>query len=388
MKQAFPGSAVESLRLNDWHRRLFDALIPLPDGTSYNAYLVRGSERVALLDTGEPSMRSEFLAMLEGVPRVDFVVVHHAEQDHSGLLPEVLARYPDAIALATPKGVAFLSDLLPVNPARLRAVGDGEQVSLGGRSLRFLHLPWVHWPETMVTWMEEESVLFSCDMFGSHQAAAGLFARADARVLEAAKLYYAQIMMPYARVIEKHLERVAALPVRTIAPSHGPVFDRPEPILEAWRMWVSGPPRRLALVPRVSMHGSTARLADALLDSLAARGVDVEPFDLTALPLDRFAGALVDAAAVVFATPAVWNGPHPAAAFAAQVINGLKPKTRWLSWIGSFGWSDKALRDFGALLPDLKAEILPPVLCRGLPRDGDFAAVRRLADEIAERLPA
>jgi len=388
MKSSYPDSAVESLRVNDWHRRLFDALIPLPDGTSYNAYLVRGAERTVLLDTCDPSRRREFLALLDRVPRVDVIVAHHAEQDHSGLLPEVMARYPQAAVLATPKGVSFLADLLPVDAARLRPVEDGETLDLGGKSLRFLHLPWVHWPETMAAWLEPDGVLFSCDLFGSHLASAELTARNDAEVLAAAKLYYAQIMMPYARVIEKHLARIAELPVRTIAPSHGPVFDRPALIQDAWREWVSGPPRRLVLVPQVSMHGSTALLAERFIQALAERGVPARPFDLTALPLDRFAAALVDAGAVVFAMPAVWNGPHPAAAFAAGVVNGLKPKTRWVSWMGSYGWSEKALREFAALLPDLKAEILPPALCRGLPRAADFAAVEKLADDLAARLPS
>ena len=387
MNNSFPDSSIESLRVNDWHRRLFDALIPLPDGTSYNAYLVRGAERIALLDTCDPSRRREFLSLLDRVPRVDFIVSHHAEQDHSGLLPEVMARYPNAVVLATPKGAAFLSDLLPLDAARLRAVEDGETLDLGGKTLRFLHLPWVHWPETMVSWLEPDGILFSCDLFGSHWATTELTTGNDAEVLAAAKLYYAQIMMPYARMIEKHLARIAGLPVRMIAPSHGPVFDRPALIQDAWRDWVSGPPQRLVLVPQVSMHGSTALLAERLIQALSDRGVAARPFDLTALPLDRFAAALVDAGAVVFAMPAVWNGPHPAAAFAAGVVNGLKPKARWISWMGSYGWSEKALREFGALLPDLKAEVLPPVLCRGLPRAADAAAVEKLADELAARLP-
>lgn len=387
MKRSIPNTVVETLRLNDWHRRLFDALIPLPDGTSYNAYLVRGNTATALLDTGDPSMAREFMSLLGDLPRLDYVIAHHAEQDHSGLLPAVLERYPTATVLATPKGVQYLADLLDLNGGRLRAVEDGETLDLGGRTLQFLHLPWVHWPETMASWLADDGILFSCDMFGSHLATTDLFVRDEQHVLQSARLYYAQIMMPYARVIEKHLARVAALEPRVIAPSHGPVFDRPALILDAWREWVSGPPRRRVLVPRVSMHGSTALLSDALIEQLARRGVAVEPFDLTALPLDRFAAALVDAAAVVFAAPAVWNGPHPAAAFAAQIVNGLKPKLRWISWIGSYGWSDKALQNFSALMPDLKAETLPAVLCRGLPRESDFSAVARLADDLASRLP-
>lgn len=379
---------VRRLGAVDWDRRLFDALIPLPEGTSYNAYLVRGSERTALLDTCEPVRRAEFLAQLDEVDRLDYVVLHHAEQDHSGLLPEVLERFPDAVALASPKGAPMLADLLPIPSDRIRAVADNETLELGGRALRFLHLPWVHWPETMTTWLEPDGILFSCDMFGAHLATSDLFARDSARALAAAKLYYAQIMMPYARQIERHLVRLAELPIRMIAPSHGPVFDRPALIFDAWREWVSGPPRRRVVLPRVSMHGSTEKLSDALIAELTERGVAVEPYDLAAPALDRLAASLVNAGAVVFAAPAVWNGPHPAAAFAAAIVNGLKPNLRCLSWIGSYGWGEKALAEFGALCSGLKAEILPPVLCRGRPRPENFSAIRTLAEALAARLPA
>ncbi len=125
----------------DWNRRLFDPLIPLPDGTSYNAYLVRGSEKTALLDTADPAMTDVLMAQLADVPRVDYVVAHYAEQDHSGSIPAVLERYPEAKVVATPKGKDMLMDLLLIPGEKFITVADGETLSLGDRTLRFLHTP-------------------------------------------------------------------------------------------------------------------------------------------------------------------------------------------------------------------------------------------------------
>jgi flavorubredoxin len=369
----------------DWDRRLFDALIPIPEGTSYNAYVVAGSEKTALLDTADPTAAEPFLAALTEFPRIDYVVAHHAEQDHSGLLPEVLRRYPGAVALCSPKAKGMLADLLPLPAERLRAVEDGEEVALGGRTMRFVHLPWVHWPETMATWIPENRALFPCDFFGSHLATSKLFADEDSRTLEAARLYYAQIMMPYANVIRKDLEKVLALQPGLIAPSHGPVHRDPAPILAAYGEWLNGPLKPRVVVAAVSMHGSTRAMTDRLVAELIQRGVDVVPFDLTALPLDRFASALVDASTIVFGASAVWNAPHPLAVMAMYVAAGLKPRARTVSLVGSYGWSAKALEGYTELLPGLKAEFLPPVLARGAPTEGTFASLALLAETIAAR---
>ncbi len=132
----------------------------LPEGTSYNAYLVQGSQKTALLDTVDPAMSEVLLAQLEGVPQVDYVMVHHHEQDPSGTIPLVLERYPTARVLATPKGKGMLVDLLHLDPGRIDAVADGDSVSLGDRTLEFIQAPWVHWPETMLSYLIEEKTVF------------------------------------------------------------------------------------------------------------------------------------------------------------------------------------------------------------------------------------
>jgi flavorubredoxin len=383
-------SVVEGVRwvgAIDWDRRLFDGLIPLPDGTSYNAYLVRGSEKTALVDTVDPAFSTALLARLEseGIDRLDYVISHHAEQDHSGSIPAVLSRFPEAKVLATAKGVRMLGDLLDLPGDRARAVEDGEKLPLGDLTLEFIHFPWVHWPETMLTWLDERRLLFSCDLFGSHLACGDLFHSEISEVLPAAKRYYAEIMMPFRGTIEKKLDRVRSLDVECIAPSHGPIHGRPGIIIDAYQEWVSSPPRNLVVIPYISMHDSTRRMVEHFVEACAERGVRAEQFNLADPDIGKLAMLLVDAASIVIGTPTVLTGAHPKAAYAALLANLIRPKARFLSIIGSYGWNSRVVDQLGAAIPNLKVEVIPPVLCKGRPGQSDFQALDALADAIAAR---
>jgi flavorubredoxin len=369
----------------DWERRLFDSLIPLPDGTSYNAYLIEGSEKTALLDTVDPTMADELLAQLEGVSKIDYLVSHHAEQDHSGTIPPVLEKFPDAKLVSTPQAKGMLIDLLRMSEESFLTVKDGETISLGNKTLKFIHTPWVHWPETMVTYLEEDRILFSCDFFGSHIATTDLFVTDEGRVYEAAKRYFAEIMMPFRNVIAKNLEKLESFDLAMIAPSHGQIYSRPSLIIDAYRDWVLGPPRNTVVLPYVSMHGSTKRMVDHFISALVAKGVRVEQFNLAVTDIGKLAMALVEAATIVVGTPTILAGPHPYAAYSAFLANALRPKTKFLSIIGSYGWGGKTVETLAGMIPNLKVEVLEPVLCKGVPLEVDLKALDDLAAAIAEK---
>jgi flavorubredoxin len=369
----------------DWDRRLFDALIPLPDGTSYNAYLVKGSLKVALIDTVDPSMTEVLMAFLEGVPTIDYVIANHAEQDHSGSIPHVLAKYPYAKVVTTAKGKDMLMALLVIPEDRFVTVNDGQTLSLGNKTLEFIHAPWVHWPETMLTYSREDKILFPCDLFGSHLATTDLYAADEWQVYEAAKRYFAEIMMPFRTSIEKHLERLNSHKIDIIAPSHGPLYDNPSRILEAYRSWVSGPLKNIVVLPYISMHGSTQKMVEYLVGALADRGVTVKQFNLAASDIGKLAMELVDAATMVIGVPTVLVGSHPNVAYAAFLANALRPRLQFVSIIGSYGWGSKAVEQITGLIPNLKVEILAPVLSKGFPGKEEFQALDNLASTIAAK---
>jgi len=371
----------------DWDRRLFDALIPLPDGTSYNSYLVMGSQKTALIDTVDPTMQSVLISNLEqlGIKNLDYVIANHAEQDHSGSLPQIIAKYPQAKIVATPKCKNMLIDLLMIPEERFTTVNDNETISLGDRTLEFIHAPWVHWPETMLTFLREDRILFPCDLFGSHLATTDLYVTDDGQVYEAAKRYYAEIMMPFRTNIEKHLEKLKDYNIEIIAPSHGPIYDKPEFILRAYHSWVFDEPKNIVVLPYVSMHGSTRKMVEYLVGALTQRGVVVKQFDLAVTDIGKLAMALVDAATVVIGTPTVLAGPHPNAAYAAFLANALKPKLKFASIIGSYSWGGRAVQQIAEMIPKLKVELLEPVLSEGLPKEADFKALDNLAETIAQK---
>jgi flavorubredoxin len=302
----------------DWDRRLFDELILLPDGTSYNSYLIQGTEKTVLIDTVDPAMEDVLLSRLDEleVYKIDYVVTNHAEQDHSGSLPAVLDRYPQAKVICTPKCKTILKDLLLISGDRIITIEDKETISLGNKTLEFIHAAWVHWPETMLTYLKEDRILFPCDLFGSHLATSNLYVTDERYVHEATKRYYAEIMMPFRTNIEKHLGRLKDYDIELICPSHGPIYNRPEFIMTAYNSWVFDVPENIVVLPYTSMHGSTRQMVRYFVEALTQKGVTVKQFDLSTVDIGKLAMALVDAATLVIGAPTVLVGPHPLVAYA------------------------------------------------------------------------
>jgi len=313
------------------------------------------------------------------------VVANHAEQDHSGMLLRVLEKYPQAKGVCTPRCKGMLMDFLLVPEDRIMTVEDKQTISLGDRTLEFVHAAWVHWPETMLTYVKEERILFPCDLFGSHLATTDLYVTDEGRVYEAAKRYFAEIMMPFRANIEKHLERLKGYQIDIIGPSHGPMYNKPAFIMDAYRSWVLDKPKNEVVLPYISMHGSTKVMVEYLVGALADKGVTVKQFNLESTDLGKLAMALVDAGTLVIGVPTVLVGPHPAVAHAAFLANAIRPKLQFVSIIGSYGWGSKAVEQISAMIPNLKVEVLPPVYCKGLPKAQDLKALDALAEAIGQK---
>lgn len=370
----------------DYKRKLFDELIPLPEGTSYNSYLIKGSAKTALLDSVDPPMYKILSDNIKetGLDSVDYIISHHAEQDHSGSLPQLIKDYPEAKIVTNQKCRSLLMDLLLIPEEKFMAVEDGDTLSLGDKTLKFIFTPWVHWPETMSTYLEEDGILFSCDFFGSHYATDELYAGEEKKIYNAAKRYYAEIMMPFRNNIKKNLEKIKDMDIKIIAPSHGPIYNNVNFIIDAYKDWSSDRVKNEVVIPYVSMHGSTEEMVGHFKESLAGRNIKVKVFHLTDSDIGELAMALVDAATVVIATPTVLAGPHPAIIYAAYLVKALRPKLKFISIIGSYGWGGKTVEILSDIISTLKAEVIEPVIIKGYPEENDF----KMLDELAEKISA
>jgi flavorubredoxin len=378
---------VQYVGVMDWDRRLFDSLIPLPDGTSYNSYLIRGSEKTALIDAVEPLKIKEFWGNLDklGVKHIDYIISNHTEQDHSGSIGAVLERFPGSQVVTNAECKALLKDHLHLPEDKFTVIGDGDTLSLGDKSLEFLIAPWVHWPETQFTYLKEDRILFTCDFLGAHMATTRLLTDDLSWFYSSAKRYFAEIMMPFRSSIIKHLDRLESYDIDIVAPSHGPVHTKPRAIMDAYRRWSTDEVKNEVVIAWVSMHGSTEKMVRHLTDHLVARGIQVRPFNLNVTDTGDLAMSLVDTATLIIASPTVLVGPHPKAVYATYLANALRPKTRFLGIIGSFGWGSRMTEMLAGMVTNLKVEMLPEVVVKGYPDEEALRALENLADEILKK---
>ena len=378
----------------DWNIRDFHSY-ETARGATYNAYLVR-DEKTALIDTVKAPFADRLLqnvAALCDPSRVDFVICNHAELDHAGALPQVLAAMPQATLVCDKKCAAALGEHFDTSAWKMRIVATGEEIRLGRRTLRFLETPMVHWPESMATYVPEEKLLFSMDAFGQHIATSERFEdQSDpAAVMQEAKTYYANIVMPYGRAVLQTLDRLAALPIEMIAPSHGLIWrgNRTATILTAYRDWANHRPQPKVLVIYDSMWESTAAMAQAILDGASQPGVSASLVSIRRSNLTHIAAETLDAAAVAFGSATLNRGMMPMAAAALCYLEGLRPMNKAAVAFGSYGWGVGGPEAVDQALRRLEWEILrEPLKARYRPTPEMLDECRQVGRLLADRAKA
>ena len=373
--------------LNDCDRRIFDELIPLEHGTSYNSYLVKGSEKTAIIDTMYPPKTTEYIKRLveNQIGKVDYIVANHGEQDHSGSIPALLEKYPNAMVLTNPKCAENFKSMLHVPAEKIRVIADGEEVSLGDKTLKFIFAPGVHWPDTMFTYIKEDNVICTCDFLGAHYTFSDVFAQESSELYKSAKRYYAEIMMPFRMMCKRYTKMIQDMNVDMILPSHGPVHKNPDYILDAYADWTSDEPKNLVVMPYVSMYNSTKEMIDYLAEKLEAKGVKTFKFDIVDDDLGDLAMELVDAATIAMGTSMVLAGPHPMAVNVAYLAAVLRPKAKFATLLGSYGWGGKLFDVIADLLAPLKLDLIEPLQVKGKPTEEDFKKLDIMAESIYEK---
>jgi len=373
------------------NRRLFDGLIPLPHGTSYNAYLIVGSKKTALVDTVNPGFEKELLAKISeriDPAKVDYVIMNHAEPDHANAARDVLAVAKNAKLVAGVKGKEAAMMYFDIPEERIMVVDESSVIDLGGKTLKFVDAPWLHWPETIFTYLEEDKILFPCDFFGSHLAVGEFYADeyGNENTLDMAKLYFAEIMMPFRKPGQTAIEKVKKLGPKMIAPSHGMIWREPKVILDEYAKWTSEKFQRKVMIVYVSMWGSTEKMVLALRDALVKKDITVQLFDIPNTEIGHIAKELVDTPVVVVGAPTVLGGVHPVAAYATMLVKALRAPTRYAAVLTSYGWSGGAVKALQGILEGTKIEVLGVVEVKGPPKKAEFDKVTELADRIDEKL--
>ena len=373
--------------LNDCDRRIFDELIPLEHGTSYNSYLVKGSEKTAIIDTMYPPKTKEYLKRLteNQVGKLDYIIANHGEQDHSGSIPALLEKYPNAMVVTNPKVAENIKSMLHVPEEKIKVIADGEELSLGDKTLKFIFAPGVHWPDTMFTYIKEDNVICTCDFLGAHYTFGDVFAIESEELMKSAKRYYAEIMMPFRMMCKKYTQMIKDMKVDMILPSHGPVHTNPDYILDLYTDWTSDLPKNLVALPYVSMYESTKEMVDYLAEKLEAKGIKTFKFDIVDDDLGDLAMALVDAATIVLGTSMVLAGPHPMAVNVAYLAAVLRPKAKFASLLGSYGWGGNLFGLIGDLLKPLKLDLIEPLQVKGKPTQEDLQKLDVMAETIYEK---
>ncbi len=374
----------------DWNIRDFHSY-DVVNGTSYNAYLVR-DEKNALIDTVKPAFADELLRNIAShidLSRIDYVVCNHAELDHAGSLPAVMAAMPQATLVCDKKCAVALSEHCDTSGWKIQQVATGDSISLGRRTLQFLETPMVHWPESMFTYVPEEKLLFSMDAFGQHYASGERFDDENdlPTILDEARTYYANIVMPYGKPVVACLEQAAKMDIRMIAPSHGLIWrTHLAEILGAYQRWANNKLRPRVVAIYDTMWESTGTMAEAILEGASQPGVSVELIHIRRSNLTRIAAAMLDAAAVAFGSATLNRSMMPMAAAALNYLEGLRPLGRAAVAFGSYGWGRGGAEAVDQALRRMEWEIIrEPIRARYRPTPEILAECREAGKLLAER---
>ena len=371
--------------LNTQFKR-FENFWPIPTGTSYNFYVVRGSEGAALIDGTDERVSAIFWEALESVvdpKEIRYVVAQHTEPDHSGTLAEVMARAPNATLLGTKQALQIGEKLAGFPVARSKAVSDGEEVSLGDKTLRFISAPFVHWPDTMMTLLREDGILFTCDMFGSHGVSRAVYYDESLGDFEL-RDYYASILMAYSNMVARALEKVKEVKPRVIAPGHGALHRDVSTPIEMYERWASWRPLRRALVVVGSQYERTAKLAEAAAEGLSQAGLEPVLVDAAEAEPDDLLAETLEAAALLIATSTHNGRPFIGITFYLDLLEEYKPRNKVAAVLGSHGWAGGALRVVRQRLEGIDIPVVGELAVKESPTPEEVERAEELGKRLGE----
>ncbi|MCX8189139.1 MAG: FprA family A-type flavoprotein [Nitrososphaeria archaeon] len=368
---------------------LFEGLWPIPYGVSYNSYIVKGSEKIALIDAVDRFYTKEFLSNIEEVVKfseIDYIILNHLEPDHSGALEEVVKKTTKAKIVSSQMGINFAKAYYGGNFEAI-AVKDNDTLNLGGHTLKFITAPWLHWPETIFTYDINTSTLFSGDAFGTFGALEGKIFDDETNVREyenEMKRYFADIVSHYSQFVLKAAEKIKDLPIKILCTTHGPVYRKePDYPIKLYLKWSSGVDEKKVLIVYGSMYEHTTEIAEYLEEKLKQKGITVKSFNLCKVHPSFILPELIDSKTVLLGSPTYEGAIYPPVSnFLEYVrIKNVRPKTFGI--FVNYTWGSNIIEQLKNKLNENGMKIIEPTLfVRGKLTEED----KKKADSLIENI--
>ena len=377
--------------------RVFDILLKTEYGTTYNSYVLKGSEKTALFETAKAGFKDEFFKRLESVVAIkdiDYLIVDHTEPDHSGSIERLVAVNPDIVVVGTITALTFLKKIVN-HDFKSMAVKDGDTLSLGNKTLEFMLLPNLHWPDTMFTYIKEDAILMTCDVFGSHYSDPVMLRskiKNEPAYLEAVKYYFDHIMGPFINpYMINALAKIDGLPIKMIGTGHGPIIDsKIEQAITNYQAWCQQPEKRdnkLVVIPYVSAYGYTRSLAEVIGKAIiATKGIDVEYYDMVECDQNAVLARMLVADGILFGTPTMVGDALKPIWDLTTSISSVNYKGKLMSAFGSYGWSGEGVPHIIERLKQLKGNVIDGYRVRFKPTDEEFTAALEFGKKFADCL--
>ena len=361
---------ISYIGVNDRRTALFENNWPIPYGVSYNSYIIKDEKNV-LIDTVEYGSDGDFLCKIEAVLQggsLDYLVVNHMEPDHSGMIRSVLAKYPQAKVIGNAKTFELMQKYYGISEENVMLVTDGQELSIGSGSLKFVFVPWVHWPETMVTLDVTDSVLFSCDAFGGYGSLdGGIFDsdyNMDEMFLPEMRRYYSNIVAKYNQMVTRAITKLAGVPVKMIAPSHGVVWkENPAKVISLYSDWAASKAEEGVVIAYASMYGNTAGLADQIGAKLAECGIrNIRTYDVSRTNVSYILSDIMRYKGFILGTCAYNTFMHPMMEHLCNELRIMGPKGKVMGIFGTSGWNGAGAKALAKFAEEAKLNVVSPTV--------------------------
>lgn len=380
--------------VDDHHTELFENLWSIPFGVSYNSYLIV-DEKIALIETVKGPWSAEWINNIRELvdpEKIDYIILNHMEPDHTSSLPDIAALAPNATLVYTPKAAPMQKSFYDVS-LKEKLVDDLDELSLGSKTLKFVHAPFLHWPETMLTYAVEDEVVFSCDAFGSFGALNGKHFddEIDLRMIEGeSRRYVSAIITSYFKFVQRALAKVKDLGIgiKIIAPSHGPIYRKdPMWIVSKYDEWTRPELENYCTIVYGTMYGYSHRIAIKLKKALLDLGVDVKLHNVSYSDMSKIITDSVRAGVLVIGTPTYDAYPYPKVWGFVNEVQGKRFPATTVALFGTYGWGGGGVKKLQNMFTEMKKEILEPIIrVKARASEEENEQIKELAKVIAARL--